>query len=99
MGRNTHSDSSKAHGKKLASDINYQIASSSEVGRLSLEDEGEGRVAAKSILVELADRVVDSQNGLKESGCNQFNIKSKCQCNSEQSSATPCANEMIHSSS
>ncbi|GKA22211.1 BTB/POZ domain-containing protein [Tanacetum coccineum] len=99
MGRNTHSDSSKAHGKKLASDINYQIASSSEIGRLSLEDDGESRVAAKSILVELADRVVDSQNGLKESGCDQFNIKSKCQCNSAQSSATPRANEMIHSSS
>nr|GEU72310.1 retrovirus-related Pol polyprotein from transposon TNT 1-94 [Tanacetum cinerariifolium] len=71
MRRNTHSDSSKAHGKKLARDTNYQIASSSEVGRLSLEDEVKGRVAAKSILIELADRVVDSHNGLKESGCDR----------------------------
>lgn len=104
MGRNTHSDFSKAHGKNPTSSINNQIASS-EVGRLSLKDE-EGRDTAQTILVELADRVVDSQTGLtdskrqvQESGSDQSNMESRCQCNTEQTTGIPRTNEMSYSSS
>ncbi|KAJ9537291.1 hypothetical protein OSB04_030024 [Centaurea solstitialis] len=107
MGRNTntHSDFSKAKGKNPAGSVNNQIPSS-EVGRLSLKDEGEGRDTAQTILVELADRVVDSQTGLtdskrqvEESGSDRSNTESRCQCNTEQSTAVPRTNEMSYSSS
>nr|XP_043629394.1 uncharacterized protein LOC122600705 [Erigeron canadensis] len=97
-GKNTHSDSSKAQGKKLVCGNNNQTPSS-ELGHLSLKDEGEGSVTAQTILVELADRVVDSQTGLKESGCEQANMESKCQCKAEQTSVTPRTYEVSYSSS
>ncbi|XP_024996558.1 uncharacterized protein LOC112529486 isoform X4 [Cynara cardunculus var. scolymus] len=105
MGRNTHPDFSKAQGKNPISSINNQIASP-EVGRLSLKDEGEGRDTAQTILVELADRVVDSETGptdskrqVQESGGDQSNMESRCQCNTEQATAIPRTNEMSYSSS
>ncbi|KAK1417850.1 hypothetical protein QVD17_26984 [Tagetes erecta] len=95
---------SKANGKSLTSDINNEITSS-ELSCVSLKDKGEGHDTAQTILVELADRVVDSLRGLtypktqvQESGCNQSNIESKCQCITEQTRPVPSANENNHSS-
>jgi len=87
-------DSSKAKGKSLASGINNQITSS-ELAHVSSKDDKEGRDTAQTILVELADQVVDSQTGLtdskrqvQESGTSQLHTESKFQCNTEQTTQT-----------
>ncbi|KAK9065606.1 hypothetical protein SSX86_015007 [Deinandra increscens subsp. villosa] len=98
-------DFSKANGKSLTSGINNQIPSS-ELARVSLKDKGEGHDTAQTILVELADQVVDSQTGInysktqvQESGCHQSNIVSECQCTTEQTTPTPFTNVNNYSSS
>ncbi|KAL8239015.1 hypothetical protein R6Q59_015582 [Mikania micrantha] len=97
-------DFPKASGKSLTNDINNQITPSEFAG-VSSKDKGEGHAAAQTILVELADQVVDSQTGLtysntqvQESGCNQSNIESKCQCTIEKTIAVSSANENNYSS-
>lgn len=95
----------KAQNQKLTSGgSNKKI--SSKVARLNLEDEGDGHDTAQTIIVELADRVVDSQTGLtnskrqmQDSGSSQSDIASKCQCNTEQTTTTPHTNEINCSSS
>ncbi|KAL4564927.1 hypothetical protein LXL04_029003 [Taraxacum kok-saghyz] len=68
--------------------------SSCEVNHLSLKDKGEGRDAAQTILVELADRVVDSlpefRRQVQESGSGQPNIDPKCQ------QTTPQTNDLTY---
>lgn len=82
----------KAKGKSLISGVNSQTTSS-ELARLSLKDDKEGRDTAQTILVELADQVVHSQTQVQESRTtNKSNINSKSQCSSEQTTTT-CASE------
>jgi hypothetical protein len=61
-----HSDSSKAKGKNL-SDNCTSNALESELGCLALKDGLEGHDAARNLLVELADGVVDFQPGVSVS--------------------------------
>ncbi|XP_071730455.1 uncharacterized protein [Rutidosis leptorrhynchoides] len=76
----------KTQNNNLNSGCSNQIISS-EVDIMKLENEGNSHDTAQTILVELADRVVDSQTG-QESGSNQSDIESKCQCNTEQTTTT-----------
>ncbi|KVH91584.1 hypothetical protein Ccrd_006402 [Cynara cardunculus var. scolymus] len=95
---------------KLSSQTLHALLTSDELWVPSeekrLKDEGEGRDTAQTILVELADRVVDSETGptdskrqVQESGGDQSNMESRCQCNTEQATAIPRTNEMSYSSS
>lgn len=92
-----HPEQSGPHSKTLTS----QLAT-----RLTLKDEAEGHDAAQTILVELADRVVDSQTGLpefrqklQESGSGQSNTDPRCQCNTEQTTPNPHTNDLTCPSS
>ncbi|XP_076892707.1 uncharacterized protein LOC143544495 [Bidens hawaiensis] len=89
----------KAKGKSLISGVNNQTTSS-ELARLSLKDDKEGRDTAQTILVELADQVVHSQTQVQESGTtNKSNINSKSQCSSEQTTTTSASENNNYSSS
>ncbi|CAI9260693.1 unnamed protein product [Lactuca saligna] len=68
--------------------------------------EGEVHDAAQTILVELADRIVDSKTGLpefrrqvQESGSGQSNTDPKCHCNTEHTTPIPPTNDLNYPSS
>lgn len=92
MGMGTHSNSSKMKGKSLIDNDTSKILES-ELGHINLKDEREGHNAARNILVELADCVVDFQSGLSDSkqpiplSSTQSNLGPRYSCDARQTSS------------
>ncbi|XP_059632733.1 uncharacterized protein LOC132275289 [Cornus florida] len=90
VGMSSCCDSSKVKGKNLI-DSSSNKSLESELGRLSLKDDIEGHNTAHNILVELADCVVDSHNGVHDSkqqvqqaGCTESDLEPRYHHSTEQ---------------
>lgn len=101
MGTDTHADSTPAKEKNLIDSCNNSMLES-ELGCLSLKDDLESHNTAHSLLVELADCVVDRQTGVSNSNQqvqktanSQLNMEPRYTCNMEGSSSlTPSLADM-----
>ncbi|KAL3508102.1 hypothetical protein ACH5RR_033484 [Cinchona calisaya] len=87
-----YADDSKRTGNNLIEDPKKLEF---ELGRVSLKDEHEGQNAARNILVELADQVVDSHSEfpsckqkVQQSVCEQSNVESEYHCSLGQPSSS-----------
>lgn len=93
VGKANCADDSKGSGNNLIEDSDKRLEF--ELGRVSLNDEHEVQNAAHNILVELADRVVDSHSEVpsckqkvQQRACEQSNMESEYRCSLGQLSSS-----------
>ncbi|KAF5465474.1 hypothetical protein F2P56_015482 [Juglans regia] len=100
-GMDSQSDSPRAKGKNLMDDCNNKMLES-ELGSLTLKDGLKDHNTAHNLLVELADCVVDCQQGVsnsnqqvQEATYSQLNMEPRYTCNMEgPSSVSPSLADM-----